>query len=188
MVLKKLAQEDYQKIKAHSFEQVKEQKNLQRVFVDYLKWLSVYGLAYEIANQIDNLCRDWAKAEKSNDEDRIESAKRALTEEMSFVVKITESLDLINDIATGFSKLEDIINAAPFKIDFLVLIEGRWWYSDLRWIIKNSGFLNEASVAAAHLPNVEALWDSFVKNSDPTGSNINGLMEKPEDEELVRIY
>ena len=167
---------DIRKIKSCSFEQLKEHKEIQLFFLNYLNLRSIYGLAYKIWNLIDSQCRNLAKAANAADKEGVQIAQEALISEMSFVETLMKSFNLFADLENGFYKLGELVNDAPFKIDFLVLAEGSWMYSDIMGIVNNQGVVNED------------LWNSSVKDNDPTETNVIGLMESPEDEKTVRMY
>lgn len=161
------------------FEQLKAQEELQSFFVNYLKARSIYGLAYKISEIVDSECRNLAMADNCQDSDSIDNAEGELIDIMTLVESLSGSIVSIFDDKTGLSKLEEMLDTFRIdtdkpKFDFLVL--PNWSYRDIMGSINNRGLLHED------------LWNSVLNDIAPKEGNIVALMERPEDNEMVRIY
>lgn len=169
----------YKKPLSVDLEQLKTHEELQSFFVNYLKARSIYGLAYEISEIVDRECRNLAVADNSQDSDNIDNAEGELIDIMTLVESLSESIEAIFDDKTGFSKLEEMLDTFRIdtdkpKFDFLVL--PNWSYRDIMGSINNRGILHED------------LWNSVLNDIAPKEANIVALMERPEDNVMVRIY
>ena len=169
----------YKKPLSVDLEQLKAQEELQSFFVNYLKARTLYGLAYKISEIVDRECRNLAVADNSQDSDNIDKAKGELIDIMTLVESLSESIEAIFDDKTGLSKLEELIDTFRIdtdkpKFDFLVL--PNWSYRDIMGSINNRGLLHED------------LWNSVLNDIAPKEGSIVALMERPEDNEMVRIY
>ena len=156
------------------FEILKTKGKLQSFFVNYLKARSIYGLAYKISEIVDNECRNLAVADNCQDSDNIDNAKGELIDIMTLVESLAESIESFFNDETDFSKLEEMIGAYRPSFDFSVL--PNMSYRDITGTINNHGLMHED------------LWNSFLNDIAPKESNIVALMERPEDNEMVRIY
>ena len=172
----------YKKPLSVDLEQLKAQEELQSFFVNYLKARSIYGLAYKISEIVDSECRNLAMADNCQDSDSIDNAEGELIDIMTLVESLSESIEAIFDDKTGFSKLEELIDTYNSNrvdtnrpnFDFPVLPQ--WSYQDIMYSIKNRGLLHED------------LWNSVLNDIAPKEGIIVALMERPEDNEMVRIY
>lgn len=160
-------------------EQLKTHEELQSFFVNYLKARSIYGLAYKISEIVDSECRNLAMADNCQDSDSVDIAEGELIDIMTLVESLSGSIESIFDDKTGLSKLEEMLDTFRIdtdkpKFDFLVL--PNWSYRDIMGSINNRGLLHED------------LWNSVLNDIAPKEGSIVALMERPEDNEMVRIY
>lgn len=160
-------------------EQLKAQEELQSFFVNYLKARTIYGLAYKISEIVDSECRNLAVADNCQDSDSIDNAEGELIDIMTLVESLSGTIESFFDDKTGLSKLEEMLDTFRIdtdkpKFDFLVL--PNWSYRDIMGSINNRGLLHED------------LWNSVLNDVAPKEGSIVALMERPEDNEMVRIY
>lgn len=160
-------------------EQLKTHEELQSFFVNYLKARSIYGLAYKISEIVDRECHNLAMADNCQDSDSVDIAEGELIDIMTLVESLSGTIEFFFDDKTGLSKLEEMLDTFRIdtdkpKFDFLVL--PNWSYRDIMGSINNRGLLHED------------LWNSVLNDIAPKEGNIVALMERPEDNEMVRIY
>ncbi len=157
-----------------SFEELQNNEPSQGILLSYLKIRSIYGLAYRIWQIVDGQCRKLAKAGNENDQGSVENAKKELCDVMSMFENLSNSMDIVNDEENGFSRLEQLINDYRPRLDFPVL--SNWSYRDITGTIESQGL------------QYEGLWQAVKDDNVPSEPNITGLMEKDEDNEMVRVY
>ena len=109
----------------------------------------------------------------------IDNAEGELIDIMTLVESLSGTIESFFDDKTGLSKLEEMLDTFRIdtdkpKFDFLVL--PNWSYRDIMGSINNRGLLHED------------LWNSVLNDIAPKEANIVALMERPEDNEMVRIY
>ena len=169
----------YKKPLSVDLEQLKTHEELQSFFVNYLKARTIYGLAYKISEIVDSECRNLAVADNCQDSDSIDNAEGELIDIMTLVESLSGTIEFFFDDKTGLSKLEEMLDTFRIdtdkpKFDFLVL--PNWSYRDIMSSINNRGLLHED------------LWNSVLNDIAPKEGSIVALMERPEDNEMVRIY
>ena len=162
-----------------NFDQLKEKRQTHPFLLDYIKLRSTYGLACALWELTDSNCRKLAQAKLDVDQDKIKEAQQRLIDVMSFFDSITKSLDYVSDAEKGFDRLKDMIDAHLPGMDFFVMKGvrgGTWSYRDIVGTICSKGLLDES------------LCNSVIADEVPTESNIPGLMEREEDNEMVIMY
>ena len=97
------------------------------------------------------------------------------------LVKRIEDIPVVNiieDNSCGFFRLYQTIESFKPRLDFSVFKtrKGIWSYYDITGNIHSHGL------------KYESLGKDSFESQDPTTPSITGLMEKPEDNELVRLY
>lgn len=157
-----------------NYDQLKEQKAKQGVLLYYLMLRSTYAFAHKIGKLTNNYCHNLAKAKLTNDVDQVEASKKELVVLMTFVGKVSESSAFLTEKENGFDMLEKLIDTYSPKLHFSVL--HNWSYRDITGTIHANGILSES------------LWQTVLEDDVPTDVNVEGLMERADDNELVVMY
>ena len=158
------------------FEKLKRSTS-QISLLNYIKLRSIYGMSEKLWETIDYLCHQIAENHNGGNKDNVDDLKHQLDE----LVKRIEDISVVNiieDNSCGFFRLYQTIESFNPRLDFPVFKtrKGIWSYYDITGTIHSHGLQYEYLVK-----------DSF-ESQDPTTPSITGLMEKPEDNELVRLY
>lgn len=150
--------------------------------LNYLKTRSLYGFAYYIAKQVNRLCHELASCDNEQDQDGVDNARIALADLFEAFGKVNV-IDIVQDNIEGFHKLEQAVEGFGERTDFHVMdccsnegLHTIWSFLDIVGTLKNG----ESSC--------DSLWEAVNNSSDPTETNIGGLMESEEDNKLVRLY
>lgn len=162
-----------------SLTHLKEQKQKQTAFLNYIKLRSIFGLAYAIWKLTDGNCRKLAQARLDADQDKIEDAMDRLVDVMSLVNYITKSFEQVSDEEKGYDRLHDLIDSYDPHMYFYVLrVAGKdtWEYRNIWGTIQSVGFGHEE------------LFNSVIADEAPKKPNVGGLMENPEDDKMVIVY
>lgn len=157
-----------------SLDLIKEKNHLQIIYSQFLTWLCEYGLAKKIWTIADDNCRMLAQSANESDSQKRETVEQALIDLMTFVDRITKSLDEINDDDNGFDALEELIDSYIPDLDFPVM--NQWSYRDVVGTIHSQGLF------------YNGLWRSAISHEIPMESNIPDLMGEPDDNKMVRVY
>lgn len=157
-------------------------KNAQITFLNYLKMRSLFGLAYEIWEQVNHWCHALGVSGNVRDNEGVEKARVALADLFEAFAKV-DVIDIAQDNIEGFQKLERAVDAFGTFHDFLVM---PIYHNDVRWGIWD--FRDITGNIASHGLQDDALWKSALHDIVPATPNIGGLMESEEDNKLVRMY
>jgi hypothetical protein len=148
---------------------------------NYLKIRSLYGFAYYIWKRVNCLCHELAYCKNNADRVGEDDAKIALADLFEAFGKV-DVIDIAQDDNEGFHKLQQAVERFGIGTDFHVMDcynnEGRhstWSFLDIVGTLKND-------------ESGDSLWEAVNNASDPTETNIGGLMESEEDNKLVRLY
>ncbi|MBQ6306402.1 MAG: hypothetical protein IJK78_07540 [Bacteroidales bacterium] len=149
---------------------------------NYLKVRSLYGFAYYIWKQVNCLCHELAYCKNNADMEGADDARIALADLFEAFGKV-DVTDIAQDNNQGFHKLQQAVEGFDERTDFHVMdrysnegLQTKWSYLDIVGTLKNG----ESSC--------DSLWEAVNNSSDPTETNIGGLLESEEDNELVRMY
>lgn len=157
-------------------------ENTQITFLNYLKLRSLYGLAYEIWEQVNHWCHKLGVSGNELDEEGVNKAKAVLTDLFKAFGKV-DAVDIAHDNVNGFQKLEQAVDGFGTFHEFIVM---PIYHNDVQR--GNWGFRDIIGNIAAHGLQNDALWESALRDTVPTAPNIGGLMESEEDNKLIRMY
>ena len=147
------------------------------LLVNYLKLRSIYGFGNYIWETANRLCQNLGKSCNDGDYDGIEKAKTDLKALFETINKV-DVIDIVQDMDTGFQKLEKALGSTDFHVMKGLNSEGllsSWSFRDILGTLEGVG-------------PTDNLWAVALNSAFPTEPNIGGLMESEEDNELVRMY
>lgn len=154
----------------------------QIVLLNYLKLRSLYGLAHEIGEQVNQWCHELGVSGNVQDEEDINKAKAFLTDLFEAFGKV-DAVDIAHDNLNGFQKLEQAVDSFVAFHDFLVM---RSYHDGVQW--GNWTFHDITGNIGVYGLQSDALWESVLHDTVPTDPNVSGLMESEEDNKVVRLY
>ena len=170
MAMKRLPK--FKKKLPDNFEKL-QRSTSQISLLNYIKLRSIYGMSEKLWETIDYLCHQIAENHNGGNKDNVDDLKHQLDELLKRIEDIPV-VNIIEDNSCGFFRLYQTILSLNLRSDFSVF--KTWSYYDITGTIHSHGLQYEYLVK-----------DSF-ESQDPTAPSITGLMEKPEDNELVRLY
>ena len=158
------------------FEKLKRSTS-QISLLNYIKLRSIYGMSEKLWESIDYLCHQIAENHNRGDKDKVDDLKLQLDEIQKRMEDIPVA-DFVKDNSCGFFRLYQAIESFNPRLDFSVFKarKGIWSYYDITGNIHGYGL------------QYESLGKDAFESLDPTASSITGLMERPEDNEPVRVY
>ncbi len=145
--------------------------------VNYLKLRSLYGFGHYIWEEANQWCHELGKSGNDVDYDGIEKAKTDLIALFETINKV-DVIDIVQDMDTGFQKLEKALGSTDFHVMKGLNSEGllsSWSFRDILGTLEGVG-------------PTDNLWAVALNSAFPTEPNIGGLMESEEDNKLVRLY
>ena len=174
MAMKRLPK--FKKKLPDNFEKL-QRSTSQISLLNYIKLRSIYGMSEKLWEIIDDLCHQIAVSHNRADKDNVDNLKPQLEKILERIDDIPV-VDLVKDNSCGFFRLYQTIETFNPRLDFSVFKtrQGIWSYYDISGTIHGHGLQYESLVK-----------DAF-ESQDPTASSITGLMEKPEDNKMVRVY
>ena len=174
MVVKQLPK--FKKKLPDDFEMLKRNTS-QISLLNYITLRSIYGMSEKLWELIDYLCHQIAENHNRGDKDKVDDLKLQL-DEIQKRMKDILIADFVKDNSCGFFRLYKTIDSFNPRLDFSVFKtrKGIGSYYDITENIRVHGL------------QYESLGKDAFESQDPTASSITGLMEKPEDNEMVRVY
>jgi len=163
----------YKKRIPNSIEQLQGED--AHTYLNYLKLCLIYDLAEYLWQSVDVLCHDLAKGLADVNIDEIEKNEDGLNLANKFI-DILPVFQIIQDDTIGFYRLypfwdvyfrNHLVNVFPHQFALFYDIYGSIQYNGIK---------------------VEWIWERVTKSQVPTAPSIAGLMEKPEDNKMVRVY
>ena len=170
LVVKRLPK--FKKKLPDDFEKLKRSTS-QISLLNYIKLRSIYGMSEKLWETIDYLCHQIAENHNGGNKDNVDDLKHQLDELLKRIEDIPV-VNIIEDNSCGFFRLYQTILSLNLRSDFSVF--KTWSYYDITGNIHSHGL------------KYESLGKDSFESQDPTTPSITGLMEKPEDNELVRLY